>query len=131
MRAGVPQAGEHLQLVAQLHQPVLLCGPAFDDDMIPSRPAGCADQQRIGCPRLVERFGAYKRAVPFPAGAMQQVFADIERKPDRFGRDFEHLQRRIDHFGPDTIAAHREYLQCHHATASKTGIIIARPSDVN
>ena len=91
VRAGVTQAGEHLQLVTQLHQPVLFLGPAVNDDMIPLRTAGRTDQQRIRVPRLVQRFGANEAAVFFEACTVQQIFAEVDAETNRPGRNLEYL----------------------------------------
>jgi len=63
-------SGEHIELVAQLHQTVLFFGTTVDDDMIPGGTAGGADQQRIGVLRLFQDLRVKEGTVFFPGGAV-------------------------------------------------------------
>ena len=113
-----PQAGVHIECLAQAHQAVFILRSAIDLDLIPLRATDCAYQHSVGPGCFVHGIVSAEHPVLIVGCTTQQIMFEIDSKAVRPRGLFQDCDGCVRHFRPDAIAAecqHTEYGSGHSA----------------
>ena len=105
-----PQIG--LEMMPQVHQPVLAFSPAIKPDIIPCRPAHRADKHSISRSCLFQHGISAENPVRVIRCTVEQIVINLKFKIHEGGDSGKNPQPLVEDFRADPITAKRKYL-CH------------------
>jgi hypothetical protein len=110
-----------LQMMPQVHQPILTFDTTGHANAVPFGAANSANQHRISAPGLFQHGVRAKRCVNVPRGPMQQTVADRQINLGQLGEPHSDPQTLFENFGANSVPSqcqnvlfHRSFLDRHH-----------------